>query len=424
MKLSRFLTFGMVLAFLWRAGYSQETKNYVSFVGGFEVGLPAKVRGYDGMGSGIRFTWRQPEAEYEIGFHQRQGLPLAIINGEFSYAEAVRRYFNKFSSDGERVYVKDAVLQNNPGFEYKFKTKDSIYLLRLFLIEDRVYQLQAKILVAKESNEQNILRIFDSVKLVSKDATERHFAKQIADATPETLPQNPKVPKPKSDLEDRNLKGMVKSVRSEFANYALNDSLKQKYTTLYEEFDRDGNLIKAIDYDSHGSPLKVTVFGYIVGKRVSRSGSIDQEGLVRVGIPLEFPRESKFDKRFDEYFIYKYLNGMLVEERTFWSNGTVFRRATYRFLNSTKITEYFDGGARPFSRIIANLDDKGNEIKVTSFEPEGRKWREEATFDIKYDSFDEKGNWTQRSTSRWYGVESQGKMFPEHIEYRNITYYP
>lgn len=423
MKLSRVLTLTMLSTLIWGLGHAQENKNYISYVGGFEVNLPTDIRGFNGMGSGIRMTWRQPEAEYEIGFHQRQGLPLAIIKGEFSYEEVVRRYFNKFSSDGERIYVKDAVLQNNPGFEYKFKTRDSIFLLRLFLVDDRVYQLQARIPIAKDSSEQSVLTIFDSVKLISKDVTARHFAKQIAEATPETPPQIPKVPKPKSDLQDRNLSGPIKSVRFEFAGYALNDSLKQKYTTLYQEFDRDGNLVKSIDHDSHGSPLKVEVFGYVAGKRVSRVRSIEQEGSFGFGIPIEFPRKSKFDTRFQEYFIYKYLNGGLAEERSFWSNGALFRRVVYRFVGNTKVTEYFDGGTRAFRRVVAVLDEKGNEIKVTSFEPEGRKWREELQLDIKYDSYDQNGNWTQRSTSRWYGIDGQGKSFPEYVEYRIIEYY-
>jgi len=421
MRPCRILVLATLSVFIWIEGYSQETKNYVSFAGGFEVNLPRNVRGHNGMGSGMRMTWRQPEAEYEIGFHQRQGLPLAYIEGQFSYEEAVRRYFNKFSSDGESIYVKAALLQKNPGFEYKFKTRNSIFILRLFLVGDRVYQLLAQIPIAIESNEQKVLQVFDSVKLISADDTARHFAKQIADATPKTPPQDPKVHKYKSDIQDRNLKGSVKSIKYEFAGYALNDSLKQKYITLYEEFDRDGNLTKAIDHDSQGSPLKVTVYGYVSGRRVSRIGSIEQEGSF-FGILIEFPSGSRLDNRFDQYFTFKYLNGMLAEESTFWSNGVRTSRATYRFLKNTKITSYFDGG-RAFRRIVANLDDKGNEIKLTNFEPDGGKWQEQSPFDIKYDTYDQEGNWTQRSSSRCYGLGEKCKKFPEYVEYRSIEYY-
>lgn len=423
MKLPRLSAVSLVLTILWSFAYSQTNKVFISYVGGFQVNLPASTQGFDGMGSGMRQTWRQPEAEYEIGFHERQGLPLAIINGEFSYDETVKRYFNKYSSEGEKVHVKAVALAGNPGFEYKFKTRNSIFLLRLFLVGDRVYQLQAQIPLAKESNEQAVLRVFDSLRLVGKDVVEAHFAKQIIDATPKSLPQSPKVPKPKSDLEDRNIKGKVRSIKYDFAKYALNDSLKQKYTTLYEEFDSEGNLIKAIEHDSHGSPSKVTVFGYISGKRVARIGGIEQEGQIRSGIAIEFPSGTKFDERFDEFYTYQYSQGMLSEKRNYWSNGALYSRATYRIVDNTKVTEYFDGGTRAFRKIVAVLDRNGNEVKLTDFEPKGRKWIEQQPFDLTYDSFDKEGNWLQRSTSRFYGMDGKGKRFPEHVEYRTITYY-
>lgn len=87
--------------------------------------------------------------------------------------------------------------------------------------------------------------------------------------------------------------------------------------------------------------------------------------------------------------------------------------------------EYFDGGTRPYSRVIEEVDSQGLVVKVTpygSFE-RGRLSREEP-FEIEYDKIDDVGNWTQRTFYRFYGgLDGRGTRFAEYVEYRTISYY-
>jgi hypothetical protein len=266
------------------------------------------------------------------------------------------------------------------------------------------------------------LCVFDSFRLLSEEFIKTETAKKIAAATPPSLPQSPAVAKAKTDLEDRNLKGRIKSVLNEAANFGVKDSLKQKKPTLLEEFDEKGNLLKAVEYDSYGEVSKIKVYGYVAGKRVSRIGSVESESSPG-GIALNFPASGKADNRFDEHYVYKYLGGNLVEELTYLNDTMLISRTRYAYLKNKKETSYFDGGAKAFRRVSAELDEKGNEVKLTIFEPEGRKYNALDPYEIKYDSFDAQGNWTQRTVSKFYGLQGQGKYFAEAVEYRTIIYY-
>ncbi|HKP69560.1 MAG TPA: hypothetical protein VJV05_09770 [Pyrinomonadaceae bacterium] len=400
-----------------------QTAEFVSYTGGFKVGIAERPNGTSGVGSGIRFSWTLGKIKYELGFHERQGLPLALVGDDFSYEEAVKRYFNQFSTRGERISSSNVTLDGHDGRDFKYKYKTSVFVLRLFLIDDRVYQLLAEYPSGDESSSNKASKIFESVRFIDKDSVEKHYAKQIEDATPKPLPQLPKSVKATTDLQDRNLRGKVKTILTEQAFYALNDSLKQRKKQQLEEFDETGSLVRQIEYDSFGSPSSVRVFGYLAGKRVARIGTVPTDHEIG-GIALEFPPGLKADNRFDESTAYKFGNGKIIEERRSFSNGMLFERKTHRFTGSTRETQYFDGGTKPFARMLAELDEKGNEATIKYFERGGTSFVEQDPRALRYDSFDSEGNWTQRLITRWYGLDAKGKMFPENIEYRTITYYP
>lgn len=415
------LLFLLVLACLTQVR-AQSGNVFTSYSGGFTINLPPGTNGLNGMGSGFRFTWRQAEIKYEIGFHERQGLPLGVVDGEFSIDEVVRKYFNKFSASGKQVYRKEISLAGKPGYEYKYAQNGSIFLLRLFLVGDRLYQLQAEIPSKNQSQEPKVLEIFDSFRLLAPDVIKAAKARKIAEATPADLPQTPVAAKAKSDVQDRNLKGKVRSVLNESARFALNDSLLQKKSRLFEEFAAAGNLIKSVEYDNYGEAADIRVFGFVAGKRVARKGSIERE-YNAPAIMLNIPLPGKPDNRFDESYGYKYLGGNLVEETISLSNGFLISRAKHVYLKNRKETSYYGGNTKPYRKVVYDLDEKGNEVKIRIVDPEDRSFNAGEPYVIKYDSFDEQGNWTQRTVSRFYGLEGQGKLFAEYIEYRTILYY-
>lgn len=399
----------------------------ISYEGGFSIDIPKNSRnGYSGNGTagGIEFSYRVAEIEYQIGYYEKQGLPMAFVNGEPDSEQIVKHYFNRFSARGERIYAKDIGLQDFKGREYKYKTDKSVFLLRLFKVDTRgrIYKLVAEIPLGKQSLEDTALKAFDSFKLLGDEVVKKEMERRVAEATPSALPQNPAVPKAETDAQDRNLKGKIKSVLTETARYSLKDSLRQKHSQSFEEFDEKGNLLKKTEYDNLGFPWKIYVYGSVAGKRVAKIGSVENENSIG-GIALPFPSNSKFDERFQESYSYKYLGGNLIEESKSFSNGALFWRAKYSYLKNKRTSLYYDGGKIAFSKVEILYDEKGNEVKMTTFEPERQKMILKETFKVIYASFDENGNWTQREIMRDYSFEGEEKYFPEYVEYRTINYF-
>ena len=342
MKNFKILLFTFLLIFSFHHFTNAQTENtFTSLTGGFSINLPNQIRGTGGNGTagGIYFKWQQPEAEHEIGFYEVEGLPFAKIDGAFSFDQMVKRYFNKFSAKGEKIYEKEISLQENEGREYKYKTASSVFILRLYKVGDRIYKVLAEIPANKQTGEEKVLRVFDSFRILDEEKVKAAMAKKLADATPEELPQTPVVVKPKSDVQDENLKGNVKSVLTEMAFYAVNDSLRKKQPRLLVEFGRAGNLLKSVEFDSFGNAFIIKVFGYVAGKRVSRSRAVSYEYSFS-GIEMDFPASAKPDNRFDESYTYKYLGDNLVEERIFFNNGVLQRRSAIQYLKNKKEVSY------------------------------------------------------------------------------------
>ena len=425
MKNFRILLFTFLLIFNFpQFTKSQTEKTFTSLAGGFSINLPDNIggTGANGTAGGIYLEWRQPEAVYKIGFYEIEGLPYAKIDGVFSFDEMVNKYFNKFSAKGEKIYSKEISLQENAGREYKYKTASTIHILRLYNSGNRIYEVSAEIPLKNQSGEEKVLRVFDSFRILDEEKTKAAIEKKLADATPKALPQTPVAVKPRSDTQDENLKGKVKSVLTEMALYALKNNLREKQPRTFEEFNESGNLLKKVDYNNKGNPSDIRVYGYIGGKRVSRLGSVSYENELS-GVFLSDPFSAKADKRFDESYTYKYIGDNLVEERIFFSNGALQLRSAIRYLKNKKEQNFYTGGMKPFQKIVFTLDDKGNEIEMIVTESGGMVAVESKKFKVEYESFDEQGNWTKRTVSQWYGSQHEGNYSPEYVEYRTINYY-
>jgi hypothetical protein len=394
---------------------SQTKNEFVSYTSGFSINLPARYNGYSGIGTGIRFEWRQSEAEYEVGSYEYQNVDSKEENT--FYSEQSKQYAIKFSAK-QPIYEKEISINGKSGYEYKFENNKSIFLLRLFLVEGKYFQLQAEIPLNKKDNESKVLRVFDSFQILDEEKVRIEKERRIKEATPKDLPQSPIVLKAKSDAEDENLKGKVKSVQTYFAKFDYKKNLNPLKPSLYEEFNEKGNLLKSFEYDSFGEVLKILVYGYIAGKRVADWGSIQNESSIG-GIEVGFPSSEKFDNRYAESFSYKYLNGNLIEAKRFFSNGFLYRRSVYSYSKGKRVVLYYDGGTFPYSKVEEFLDDKNNEIKSINYRSEGKRLIAEEPYILNYDSYDENGNWTKRTVSRQY----ESNIFLEYVETRKIEYY-
>lgn len=261
-----------------------------------------------------------------------------------------------------------------------------------------------------QSEEAKVLRAFDSFRLLDAAEVKAATAKKVSAATPKELPQSPVAAKLKSDADDRNIKSAVKSVLTETARYNLKNEQRKPKPEMLEEFDKNGRLLKQTEFDSFGSPHKVGVYGFVAGKRAASFGHVDYE-YSPGGVAIAFPAPGKFDRRFDESYAYKYLGNNLIEERTTLSNGFLYRRTVHRYLKGKKETLYYDGGTTPFGKVTSLLDEQGNEIESIYYDYDKGKSVEKARYKIEYITFDERGNWTKRTTYKRYGNEKPENCF-------------
>lgn len=419
------ITFGLLLLFFTQIIQSQVTLTFISYVGGFRINLPQKVNGAGGnmTAGGVKFIWRESEVEYEIGFFEKLGLPFALKGEDFSFEDCVKKYFNQFSERGEKISEKEISLGIYKGKEYKYKTKENFHILRLYEVDDRIFKLLAQFPLKNEKTEQKVLQVFDSFQLLDKDLVKKELDKKLIEATPKALPQTPIILKLKSDIQDRELKGKVKSVFTSNAYYNLKNIQRKPLPLLYEEFNVNGNLTKTIEYDSYGNPSQIKRYGYVAGKRVANWGTVEYEYDIVGGIALPFPPSIKPDKRFDESYVYKYVNNKLTEEAKFLNVGLRHYKATFQYLNGKKETLYYGSEKLPFSKVEEFFDEKGNVTKLLFSEKQETKFEITGSYIYKYENFDDQGNWIKRIVLKDYGFGTTTNFVPAYLEQREIFYY-
>ena len=196
-----------------------------------------------------------------------------------------------------------------------------------------------------------------------------------------------------------------------------------RHKRLDHSFDPQGFLTKTVSYDHTGFPFMVSVYGFIDGMRVSKSGDVENERIFSAVAPIAggtIPK--KRDERYAVRVVEKYDADKRVSERIFYNNyGDQFLRAIYSYReNRIEISEYRRNGA-PDNNVSQVLDQKGNLIQKTvaylGKDPSERRYI------YKYLSFDDKGSWTKRTVA--YEVKKEGKITytSEYIESRSIMYW-
>jgi hypothetical protein len=250
------------------------------------------------------------------------------------------------------------------------------------------------------------------------------FAKKIEESTPSALPQSPVAQKLKSDAQDNNLKGKVKSV-IEDVQYTGKRSRERNSEVYYNE---SGNYLKSVSY-TDGYPDSVIVWGYIDGKRVSKSNDINyakgerppSEGItMRAEDNLKNPNAPK-DTRYSIRYEYRYNeNGQLVETWIYLNNGELWSRDVNNYKGNQREELNYGQDGSEWSQTVKILDKDGNEIEENLMDEHG-KVGDKTTYTYEYDA---KGNWIVQKA--FENQKVKGKWIPKlwHITYRTITYYP
>ncbi len=255
------------------------------------------------------------------------------------------------------------------------------------------------------------------------------FSKKIADAAPEALPQSPTDGRLQTDAQMENLSGKVKSVIEHSADNRHAKPLRELSKQDY--YNESGNMVTSVSYDE-GYPSFVTVFGYVDGMRVSRTGDIayaegekPSSGRMQIIVRMEdnlrnpnAPRDSRYAIR------HKYTydaEGRLIEKQTLANSGEVGSRKTYRFEGKDRREERdfgFDGDE--WSRTLEIHDAKGHVVERRMYDDTGKV----SDVEVNTYTFDSQGNWIVQKTVEKKTVRGKTVFKPLWTTYRTITYYP
>jgi len=309
-----------------------------------------------------------------------------------------------------------------PGREVRVEFPRMYVISRVVAAGDRIYQITAVL-----KKDPQILdaanKVLDSFRVLSTAEVEAAMRKNVAEATPDLLPQEPVTRRPKSDAEDEGLKGGVKTVSTESEDLSGTWSAQGRKPSSMEYYNEQGNLTKRESYDYKGNPSDITVYGYLDGERVSLTKSIQREYNPPPMMAASAPGEAKpkYDPRYSYKFKFKYdESGRLVEKALYMSSGEPWLRYVSNYKGNQKWKLVYSANGSLNQKYLYTLDDKGNEIEEVIYEIKDDSVRSRYSYSY---AFDAKGNWTKRVSSKWGIKDGKEGYQPYSVYYRTITYH-
>lgn len=405
-----------------------EPHHFVSLQGRFTISLPKQVSAFspisadlpEGRITGHRFSWRTDAGWFEVGYADLPGTLAspALFDRNRDNRLALNR---KAKLAGERVIS----LSGYAGREFKLESPDGLAIVRTYLAGSRLYEVSVNIAGTSNENEAAVLKVLDSLKLLSPAEADSEQQRQVADATPGPLPQEPAAPKLKSDAEDEGLRGRVKVVFSETADLKEVDGTLvegKREPASAEYFNEKGNLLKRVSYDWAGNPRDITVFGYIDGERAAKYGSMryeyDPPAPMAPPSPPGQPKPPS-DPRYTHKYSYRYENGSLIEKLVYGSSGKLISRYVYSVKGNQREELFYTVDGTLDRKLMSVLDEKGNKVEETIFGRDGSV-RDRYSYTYEYES---SGNWTKRVRAKWVTKGGKSYFEPSGVTYRTITYY-
>lgn len=264
------------------------------------------------------------------------------------------------------------------------------------------------------------------VSTIAQSQLNPTIVKRIADHTPRSLPQTTKPLKPKSDAEDENIRGIVKTVVEEREYFADDGTSEGRHFSSIVDFNKRGDRVKAAYFGDNGNPYEVSTFGYIDGTRVVSFTTIyEDSGVFGGGAPPaeESQPKSNPDPRYDYKYIYQYIAGKLTGMQIFLSDGSKWMSYTYNYSGNQVEELAYSSNGKLNQKYITVFDSKGNEIAWSDIAVINLP-RPDRKYEIETNTVDDQGNWTKRT---FFRVETMnGKVTRQatwKIEYRNLTYF-
>jgi hypothetical protein len=270
-----------------------------------------------------------------------------------------------------------------------------------------------------------LLTLF-SVFAYSQKTKPVDYSQKIIESTPKPLPQTPVAKRQTTDAQNDNLKGKVKSVVEEREGLTGIEKPIGRRTSLFADFDEQGNYLRQVYFEYRGRPYSVTVYGYIDGARVSVSKSIlygDENLGIISGDKTKTEIKNKPDTRYEFKYEYTYKSGKLVEMQLISNTGEKYIRHVYKYEGNQREEAAYLNDGELNRKYLYTLDDKGNDIERIDFDVRQTEPSISRKFRYKYEAYDKQGNWTKRTFSRLEIENGKEVSKVLAIEYRTITYY-
>jgi len=163
--------------------------------------------------------------------------------------------------------------EKHPALELKIELPDALLVQRIYLVSRRFYQAVLFMKAEQRANEALAVKVLDSFKVLSDADVSSAMKAKAAEAETSPLPQEPFVPRIRSDAEDEGLHGNVKTVFKERQDLSGTWSVQGRKPSSMEYYNQRENLTKMEFYDYKGNLSDITVYGYLDGARVSNRKS-------------------------------------------------------------------------------------------------------------------------------------------------------
>ncbi len=405
---------------------------FVSLEGRFSLALPQDKHGFRplaivtpiGRAAGDAYDWRMKEGLFTAGYVDA-AEPWDDPETSKHVFASLRESMDKFASanSGKLVSEKPIELNKHPGVEMRFEFFTGLMIQRMYLSSRRLYQI---VLVVKDEQrvyEGIAVSVLDSFKILNEAEVTAAQKRQAAEAEPSPLPQEPVVPRIRSDADDEGLHGRVKTVFTESQDLSGTWSVQGRRPNSMDYYNERGNLTRRESYDYKGNLSAITGYGYLDGARVSDWKTIRREynpPPIMISSP---PGEAKpkYDPRYQTKYTYRYDDKNRLAEKTIFGNeGKVRIRYLYKYAGHQREDMAYSADGSLNQRNLLTLDDRGNAVEKTYFEPRDGSIRSKNSYVYE---FDLNGNWTKRTSSKWVTKDGSSSYQPESVYYQTITYY-
>jgi len=406
---------------------------FTSIDGRFTIALPEKPISYAHITPerytnefGGEYTWQLKDATISVKFAQ---MDQEGYFSELAYPNLLQEFKERVLKGlkAKEISEKSFELGRYRARTFDFESSTIQGQGRVFMKGVRYYVLTGTTGKGTPGTLDLIAKIFDTFTVTKAQPRLSDELRKKIDATEAAvLPQETVAKKERSDAYDDNLKGPVKTVTEESESLSGLGVDYEKSIDSITEFNKRGDKIKEIEFSGNGIPRDVVSYGYIDGVRAQKSTPVNftNRNLFTV-VGKNDPVSPKApDPRYDVKFIYKYVNGKISELQTIGNNGIRGTRRVFSYNENVREDLTYDGNDIPNQKSHYLLDEKGNEIERISFEVRPNQPKRDAQrYPVKYNSYDEMGNWTERTTYEIVIENGKQTERPMYKEFRTITYY-